>query len=421
MKRRQFINTLGAAWLGAGVWPLSASAARSLRQAHVVIVGAGFAGATAAKYLRMWSQYQLSVTLIEQNAQFVSCPTSNLVLGGSVPLSAITRSYDNLIRKHGVTVRQETVLAVDPDRKQVRTAAGPVSYDYLIMAPGISFDYSQLPMTQTDAAKARVPHAWKAGPQTQALARQLQHMRKGGVFAITVPPLPYRCPPGPYERACQVAWYLKQHNPTGKVLVLDANPGITSKRALFERNWAEQYAGLIDYQPGSELSAIDVDTGTVKTVFDTWKTDVLNVIAPQAAGRLALDTGLSNEEGRWCDVDFVTYESRKAPGIHLLGDSVDSGLPKSAHIANSQAKVCASSMIARLAGAQPDPLPVFANTCYSYVDDTSAMHVANVYRYDPEKMDMVSAQGGGLSAHPSEKEGADARSWAKNIWSDTLD
>ena len=421
MKRREFINTLGAAWLGTTVWPLSASAARGLRQARVVVVGAGFAGATAAKYLRMWSQYQLPVTLIEPNAQFVSCPTSNLVLGGSVQLPAITHSYENLTRTHGVTVRQEKVLAVDPERKQLRTASGQIPYDYLILAPGISFDYSRLPMAQTDAARERVPHAWKAGPQTRQLARQLQQMRKGGVFAITVPPLPYRCPPGPYERACQVAWYLKQHNPTGKVLVLDANPGITSKRALFERNWAEQYAGLIDYQPNSELEAIDVDTGTVRTVFDTWKTDVLNVIPPQTAGQLALDTGLANSEGRWCDVDFVTYESRKAAGIHLLGDSVDSGLHKSAHIANSQAKVCASSMIARLADAQPDPLPVFANTCYSYVDDSSAMHVANVYRYDAEKKDMISAEGGGLSAHPSEEEGADARSWAKNIWSDTLD
>lgn len=421
MKRREFINTLGAAWLGTSVWPLSASAARGLRQARVVVVGAGFAGATAAKYLRMWSQYHLPVTLIEPNAQFVSCPTSNLVLGGSVQLPAISHSYENLTRKHGVTVRQEKVLAVDPDKKQLRTATGRIPYDYLIMAPGISFDYSQLPMAQTDAARERVPHAWKAGPQTQLLASQLQGMRKGGVFAITVPPLPYRCPPGPYERACQVAWYLKQHNPTGKVLVLDANPGITSKRALFERNWAEQYVGLIDYQPNSELAAIDVDTGTVRTVFDTWKTDVLNVIPPQTAGQLALDTGLANSEGRWCDVDFVTYESRKVPGIHLLGDSVDSGLPKSAHIANSQAKVCASSMIARLADARPDPLPVFANTCYSYVDDTSAMHVANVYRYDAEKKDMISAEGGGLSAHPSKEEGADARSWAKNIWNDTLD
>lgn len=161
-------------------------------------------------------------------------------------------------------------------------------------------------------------------------------------------------------------------------------------------------------------------TGAIDTVFGRWKPDVLNLIPPQTAGQLALQTGLANSEGRWCDVDFVTYESAVASNIHLLGDSVDSGLPKSAHIANSQAKVCASGIIARLADQEPDPLPVFANTCYSYLDDTAAMHVANVYRYDPQKKDMVSAEGGGLSDRSSDKEGADARSWAKNIWHDTL-
>lgn len=420
MKRREFINTLGAAWLGATVWPISAAAARNLARARVVVVGAGFGGATVAKYLRMWSDYHLPVTLIEPNTQFVSCPTSNLVLGGSMPLSAITLPYEALASRHGVTLRRDRVQAVDLHNRQVRTATGPVPYDYLVMATGISFDYGKVPMAQTDAARARFPHAWKAGEQTANLARQLQHMRKGGVFAITVPELPYRCPPGPYERACQVAWYLKQHNPTGKVLVLDANPGITSKRPLFERNWAEHYAGLIDYQPGSVLTDIDTKSGTVKTVFGTWKTDVLNLIPPQTAGQLALDTGLANSEGRWCDVDFVTYESRNAPNVHLLGDSVDSGLPKSAHIANSQAKVCASGIIARLADRQPDPLPVFANTCYSYVDDNEAMHVANVYRFDPVKKDMVSAEGGGLSDRPSQQEAVDARAWAKNIWHDML-
>ncbi len=420
MKRRQFIGSLGAAWLGATVWPFSAAAAGRLRKARVVVVGAGFGGATAAKYLRMWSDYHLPVTLIEQNQAFVSCPTSNLVLGGSASLSAITRSYEDLTRQHGVQLRHDTVLAVDPEKKQVRCATGSVPYDYLVMATGISFDYASVPMEQTDVARSRLPHAWKAGPQTEMLAARLRGMRKGGVFAITVPQTPYRCPPGPYERACQVAWYLKHHNPAGKVLVLDANPGITSKRPLFERNWADEYPGLIDYQPGSELLSVDASTGAIETVFGSWQPDVLNLIPPQTAGQLALETGLANSEGRWCDVNFVTYESTVVPGIHLLGDSVDSGLPKSAHIANSQAKVCASGIIARLADQEPDPLPVFANTCYSYVDDTAAMHVANVYRYDPQKKEMVSAEGGGISDRPSDKEGVDARSWARNIWHDVL-
>ena len=417
MKRRAFINTLGAVWLGASSRGVRAG---SVKAAQVVVVGAGFGGATVAKYLRMWSGNQVQVTVIEPNPAFVSCPTSNLVLGGSRTLSDITRPYETLVRKYGVRWLRDRVDAIDPDRKQLRTSTGTVPYDALVVAPGVSFDDARLPMSRNAAASGLVLHGWKAGPQTQQLARQLKAMRPGGVFAITVPELPYRCPPGPYERACQVAFFLKRHNPTGKVLILDANPAITSKRALFERNWAEQYPGLIDYQPASELLAIDPKARTVRTVFGNWRADVLNIIPPQAAGRLALDTGLANEERRWCDVDFLSYESRRVPGIHVLGDAVESGLPKSAHIANSQAKVCASAILARLADWEPDPAPVFANTCYSYVDDRQAMHVANVYRYDPKAQDMVSAPGGGLSDHPSAEEGEDAIAWAQNIWHDTL-
>ncbi len=417
MKRRAFINTLGAAWLGASSW---AARADSGNAARVVVVGAGFGGATVAKYLRMWSGNRVQVTLIEPNPAFVSCPTSNLVLGGSRTLSDITRPYETLVRKYGVRWLRDRVNAIDPDKKRLRLSTDTLPYDVLVVAPGVSFDYARLPLPQGAAASGQVLHAWKAGPQTAQLAQQVKHMRPGGVFAITVPELPYRCPPGPYERACQVAFFLKRHNPTGKVLILDANPAITSKRALFERNWAQQYPGLIEYQPGSELLAIDAETRAVRTVFGNWRADVLNIIPPQAAGRLALDAGLANDEGRWCDVDFLTYESRRVPGIHVLGDAVESGLPKSAHIANSQAKVCASAILARLADWDPDPAPVFANTCYSYVDDKQAMHVANVYRYDPKAQDMVSAPGGGLSDRPSPAEGMDAVAWAQNIWHDTL-
>jgi NADPH-dependent 2,4-dienoyl-CoA reductase/sulfur reductase-like enzyme len=219
---------------------------------------------------------------------------------------------------------------------------------------------------------------------------------------------------------CQVAFYLKQHKPKSKIIVLDANPEIVSKKGLFTKVWAELYPGMIDYRPNSQVVEVDVASRTVKTEFETVKADVLNVIPPQRAGGIALQTGLANVDKRWCEVDFLTYESRLAANIHVIGDSVSSGLPKSAHVATSQAKVCASAIVSLLQGKAPDPQPVFANTCYSYVSDKLAMHVAHVYRYDSVKKIMLPAEGGGVSDKPSEQEGHYADYWARNIWSDVL-
>ncbi|MEB0164487.1 NAD(P)/FAD-dependent oxidoreductase, partial [Glaciimonas sp. CA11.2] len=227
-------------------------------------------------------------------------------------------------------------------------------------------------------------------------------------------------PPGPYERACQVAFYLKNHKPKSKVLVLDANPAITSKRPLFERAWLDLYPGMVEYIPSSSIQDIDVATRTVKTDFDKVKSDVLNVIPPQRASVLTIDTGLANVSRRWCEVDFLTYESTVFPNIHVIGDAVDSGLPKSAHIATSQAKVCANALAFMMGNEKPDPAPVFANTCYSYADDKTAMHVTTVYRYDAAEKLMKSSPGGGISAHASSQEFADAQYWALNIWADVL-
>jgi NADH dehydrogenase FAD-containing subunit len=246
-------------------------------------------------------------------------------------------------------------------------------------------------------------------------------MPDGGVGALSIPLAPYRCPPGPYERASQVAFYLKQHKPKSKVIVLDANPEIVSKKGLFTKAWAELYPGMVEYRPNSAVVEVDVAQRAARTEFETVKADVLNVIPPQSAGRLAAAAGLANVNQRWCEVDFLTYESRIAPNIHVLGDSVSAALPKSAHMATSQAKVCASAIVALLAGEAPDPQPVFANTCYSFVSDKLAMHVAHVYRYDVVKKAMLPAEGGGVSDKPSEQEGNYAQYWAKNIWSDALE
>ncbi|MDY7546995.1 NAD(P)/FAD-dependent oxidoreductase [Glaciimonas sp. Gout2] len=408
--------------VGGALWASMSSPvyANQKKLGRVVIIGAGYGGATAAKYLRMWSGGKIEVFVIEPNPHFVSCPVSNLVLGGEKTLDDITLPYDLLKHNHGIHWIQDKVVAIDPDKAEVRFTKGKLSYDKLIVATGIDFMYESMPTLNNKEAQEKIPHAWKAGPQTQNLRNQLLAMPDGGVFAITIPALPYRCPPGPYERACQVAFYLKNHKPKSKVLVLDANPAITSKRPLFERAWLDLYPGMVEYIPSSSIQDIDVATRTVKTDFDKVKSDVLNVIPPQRASVLTIDTGLANVSRRWCEVDFLTYESTVFPNIHVIGDAVDSGLPKSAHIATSQAKVCANALAFMMGNEKPDPAPVFANTCYSYADDKTAMHVTTVYRYDAAEKLMKSSPGGGISAHASSQEFADAQYWALNIWADVL-
>jgi len=387
---------------------------------RVVIIGGGYAGATAAKYLRLWSLGAIEVIVIEPNRQFVSCPLSNLVLGGSKTIDDLTFGYQMLQSNHGIRWVQDQVTAIDVDAKKIRMQRGELAYDRLIIAPGVDFMYDTLPMLQSTEAQQQVPHAWKAGWQTVNLRKQLEAMPDGGVFVMNVPAAPYRCPPGPYERASQVAYYLKNYKPKSKVIVLDANAEIISKKGLFTKVFNEMYAGLVDYRPNNTLVDVDVAGKTVKTEFDAVRADVLNIIPPQRAGKPAQMAQLNNIDKRWCEVDFLSYESKLASGIHVIGDAVAAALPKSAHMATNQAKICANAIVQLMAGAAPDQTPVFANTCYSYVSDKSAMHVANVYRYDPVKKIMVSADGGGVSAAPSEQEGSFAAAWASNIWSDTL-
>ncbi|MDQ2821033.1 MAG: NAD(P)/FAD-dependent oxidoreductase [Pseudomonadota bacterium] len=418
MRRRTFI----ASALSGPAWPAMAAPghdiARHASLGRVVVVGAGFGGATAARYLRLLSGGRIDVILVDQRTHFISCPVSNRVLGGQKTLAQLTFGYGSLENHHGVKRLTGTVSAIDADKSRIVVAGKPLSYDRLIVAPGIDFMYDAWPTLA--GAQDAIPHAWKAGPQTRNLQRQLLNMRDGGVFTIAVPLLPYRCPPAPYERACQVAFYLKTHKPRAKVIVLDANPVITSKRALFERAWRELYPGMIEYVPDSALQHVDVAAKTVKTAFDSIASDVLNIIPPQRAGQLAQAAGLANVDRRWCEVDFLSYASTVLPNIHVLGDAIDAGLPKSASMANAQARVCAGAIVALMQGQAPDPAPAFANTCYSFVDDRQAMHISTLYRYDAAKKSMQAQGESILSAQPSTGEGTDADAWARQIWADVL-
>lgn len=429
MNRRDFIKctsySAGLA-LTASHLPVWARASKP-PLGRVVVIGGGYAGATVAKYLRMWSLGGIEVIVVERNPQFVSCPLSNLVIGGSKSIDELTFGYDLLKSNHGINWVQDTVMAIDASAKKITLQRAELSYDRLVIAPGIDFIYDDLPMLQSAEAQQQVPHAWKAGWQTVNLRQQLEAMPDGGVFVMNVPKAPYRCPPGPYERAAQVAFYFKQHKPKSKVIVLDANAEMTSKKGLFTKVFDETYAGLIDYRPNSVITEVDVIGKTVKTEFDSVQADVLNIIPPQRAGKPAqmvkIDqqkTGLNNIDQRWCEIDFLTYESKLVHDIHVIGDAISAAMPKSAHMASNQAKICANAIVHLMAGNAPDPAPVFANTCYSYISNASAMHVAHVYRYDAEKKIMVAAEGGGTSLKPSEQEGQYAAAWAQNIWADTL-
>ena len=388
--------------------------------ARVVVVGAGYGGATAAKYIRKWDP-RIEVLLVERNERFVSCPISNLVLGGVKRLEDITLAYDGLAR-YGIRLVRDEATAIDLDRRQVRLARGePLAWDRLLVAPGIDFDYDAVPGVLAAEQAGRVWHAWKAGPQTVALRRQLEAMADGGVFAMCIPKAPYRCPPGPYERVSMVAHYFKQAKPRAKVLVLDANPDIVSKKGLFMKAWDDLYKGMIEYRPNSELVEFDGNRMLAKMQLEDVKADVFNIVPPQKAGQIAAP--LVNVNNRWVGVEFQGFQTQRAELVHVVGDATSSGpaMPKSAFQANNHGKVAAAAIIARLTGQPVDDTPIFANTCYSFVSATEAMHVASVHKWDAAQKTVVPVPGaGGLSAARSEVEARYALDWATNIWADTL-
>lgn len=424
MNRRIFLGQ-SAAVAGLAMGVSTQTHANTLKTAQVVVVGAGYGGATAAKYLRLLSNNTAQVTLIEPNAQFISCPMSNLVVGGSRQIAEITSPYAGLEKNHGVKMVKDSVASIDATKKTVLLASGKtVKYDKLVLSPGIGLMMESI--EGLDAAnKAGVTlQAWKAGPETVALHKQIADMKDGGVYALSIPMAPYRCPPGPYERVCQVANYLKKHKPKSKVLVLDANQDVTSKGKLFKEAWAKMYPGIIEYRPQHNVTAVDAKTRTLKfDVQDDIKADVLNLLPLMRAGDLVVKAGLADANGRWSTVNYLNFESTKAKDVHIIGDSIQVAplMPKSGHMANQHAKVTAAAIVAELAGIAINPQPVLTNTCYSFVNETEVVHVASVHQYvAAEKTFKTVAGSGGLSTAPTALEGVYAWGWAKNIWSDSL-
>lgn len=423
MRRRDWMA--GAAALGtvAGAgWRPGPARAAGLDKARVVVVGGGIGGTTAAKYLRLWSGGRVDVTLVEPQADFVSCPLSNLVLGGFRGLDELRQPLDTLRRHHGVRLVRDSARAIDPARRLVTLAGGDsLRYDRLVLSPGIELDWASVEGLRAAHAAGRVLQAWKAGPETLALRRQLQALPEGGVVAITVPEAPYRCPPGPYERACVIADYLKRHKPRAKLLLLDANPEVTSKGALFRKVWAERYAGLLEYRPSHKAVAVAGDQIRFE-VQEPEGADVLNVLPAMGAGAIARDTGLTGNS-RWVGVDYRTFAATRAPEIHVIGDAIQAApaMPKSGHMANAHAKVAAAAILAGLADLPPDPAPMLTNTCYSHVDEHEVIHVASVHRYvEAERTYRTVPGSGGVSDAPSELEARYAWHWARTLWSDML-
>jgi len=413
VRRRDFLKIAGAASL--------AGCAGASARARVVVVGGGFGGATAAKYLRLWDP-AIEVVLVERASLFTSCPISNLVLAAFRSMDDIRQTYDGL-RRHGVQVINDEVTAIDAARRRVALArGGELSYDRLVVSPGIDFEFDEVQGYEAAMRAGRVLHAWTAGAQTVELRRQLEHMRDGGVFVLSVPLTPFRCPPGPYERASVVAAYFKQAKPRSKVLVLDANPDLTSKPALFKAAWKDLYSGIIEYRGNSTATGVDAATMSVKLEIEDVKGDVLNVLPPQRAGDIARKAGLVTTNNRWCDVDWRSMESKAVPGVHVLGDATLSApaMPKSASMANAHGKIAAAAIVEILSGRTPAPMQVL-NTCFSYVSQKEAIHVSSVHAWDAKDHTLKTVPGsGGVSAARSEAEGIYAWNWARTIWADSL-
>lgn len=433
MNRRGFIKAAIAAAPAAAYLALPSSA-RAGRQARIVVVGGGFGGATAAKYLKLMDP-ALEVTLVERSKTYTACPLSNEVLAGHGRIENLQVGYDGLV-KRGIQVIFDDATEIDAVKKRVTLKGGKVlAYDALVVSPGIDFNYAAIEGYSEALANSSHPHAWKAGAQTLALKEKLHAMKDGETFVLSVPPGPFRCPPGPYERASQVASFFKHRGMMkSKVLIADANDSF-SKKGLFEQAWQRHYPGMIEWVSGAsggKVVKFDPGSNTASSDFTDFKGDLVNIIPPHHAGSIAKTAGLTNDKG-WCPVDMLTMESTLHKDIWVVGDACVHGdlpvygAPKSAHSAATQAKVAAGAIIAKLNNL-PNPEPFFVNTCYSLAEVDWGFSVVHIYRVKDGKLVYI-AEAGGISpvAMPEEElvlqrklEARYAVGWLKNIMTDAF-
>uniref|UniRef100_A0A450YD42 Sulfide dehydrogenase [flavocytochrome c] flavoprotein chain n=1 Tax=Candidatus Kentrum sp. SD TaxID=2126332 RepID=A0A450YD42_9GAMM len=418
--RRRFVKWLGGSLAAISMgYPLMG---RAIHKGRVAVIGGGYSGATVAKYLRL-ADPAIGVTLFEKNKRFISCPGSNLVLGGERRIEDISFGYEMLASRHGVSVLRDEVTDIDPVTRTIITAAGlRQAYDRIIVAPGIDFRWTDID-GYDETLSTTLPHAWRTGEEVLGLRQQLARMEDGGVVLISVPPKPFRCHAAPYERASQIAYYLAREKPASGIIILDANDSFP-KQALFEQGWAEHYPNIITRVPGAEggrVTRANAETHTLFTEFETYRGAVVNLIPPQRAGAIAQRVGLTDESG-WCPVDQRTFESTLHPGVHVIGDACIAGaLPKSGYAANSAAKICAAAVAALINGNSPAE-PSFVNTCYSLITPTHGISAAMVYRLEAGKIIEVEGAGGYSPLTASdidrELEARYARSWIKSITTD---
>ncbi|MEK7437477.1 MAG: FCSD flavin-binding domain-containing protein [Pseudomonadota bacterium] len=423
MNRRRFIKAMGAAGAVSGLAGCSMYGFRP-GSGHVLVIGAGAGGATCAKYLRHLDS-GIKVTVVEPKTQFTTCFMSNWVIGGLRDQSWITHGYTDWSRKHGINLVHDTAVSIDPVAKVVKTKGGQsIKYDRCVVSPGVDFRYDSIE-GYDEAVAETIPHAWHAGAQTALLRKQLEAMRDGGLFVLAAPPNPFRCPPGPYERASLVASYFKKHKPKSKILIMDSKDAF-SKQGLFLAGWKTHYGygtsnSMIEWRSKANdgmARAIKAGSRTIVTEFGEVKADVLNVIPAQKAGRIAAIAGLTDASG-WCPVDHLTWESKKHRDIHVIGDAaIQAPIPKSGYAANSEAKVCAAAIVALLNGRTPDT-PSWVNTCYSLITPDHGISVAGVYRYEGGKVVEVKGAGGLTPMNGDySTEAIYAESWYKNIIDD---
>ena len=429
-QRRNFLKALGMG--GAGL--LAPSLVRAAYRpegvpvptgayGHVVVVGGGMGGAAVAKYLRLWGGGGVKVTLIEKNPSYVSNILSNSVLYGKKTLQQLTFTYANLAKNYGINVMQAEVTNIDPITQQVLLSTGAkVGYDRLVLSPGIQFDV--IPGLEIAAAQTAVPHAWQAGVQTTNLRDQIKAMPAGGLFVLTIPAAPYRCPPGPYERACVVADYLKTYKPGSKVLVLDANAAITAEKNNFTKAFSSIHAGVIDYRPASTVLSIDATNRVLDTNWGLIKANVINAIPSQRAGKIVTSTGLNNAtNGRFAGVNMLSYESTVsgAGGIHIIGDSSATTQPKAGHIANQEGKVCADAIVRSLVGQAPDPAPMTNSSCYTPITMSTASWLTAVYAYDAPSASMKVVGGAPTeSTSINQDQYQEMEKWFANLMQETF-